>query len=231
MWLRAGQSVPDDLKPIEAQALTALRDALAKAAAGNAANLSLSIDLQRDSEAQLAAAQAQGGCLPDDRYTPTCSRMLSSTARQRLDDWYAQNAQTDNLETYLFGRDLCSRYGPDACKAQFSAARWAQLAPDNGAAWIAAAAEAQAANDTAAAQEALRRAAASSTHISTYTGTLRMGEAALSSMQDPLQQGLATRALWGIVATTPLPGYSVVGQYCALGPVNTNAVHLRSARS
>jgi hypothetical protein len=210
MWLRTGEVLPDELQPLEAQALAALREVLYHQMLVDASARGLQLRSAGD-----ASGADEAGAPPCDKANnPACEAVRDALAQSAFDDWYRRAAQSDDTQTYLLARDMCAQYGYQDCVQQFSAARWAEFEPDNSAAWIAAAAEAHDAHDSARAQDALRHAAASTRHVSAFSVALTRGEAALDTFADPLQRGLATHALWEIALAAAVPPYAVIDQYC-----------------
>ena len=101
-----------------------------------------------------------------------------------------------------------------AC-AQLSAARWAQLAPDNAVPWFVLADEAHAQKDDTALIEALHRASRAKTSEYDWAAILALAEHPRATALDPASRLVFLSTLIGIYSAFPTPAYLATGQACA----------------
>jgi hypothetical protein len=115
---------------------------------------------------------------------------------------------------YAFALYGCRLNREGAC-AQLSAARWAQLAPDNAVPWFVLADEAQAQKEDTALIAALHRASRAKTSEYEWAAILALAEHPRATALDPAARLVFLSTLIGIYSAFPTPAYLAVGQACA----------------
>jgi hypothetical protein len=118
-----------------------------------------------------------------------------------------------DISVYVTALYACSGSNAGAC-AKISSARWAQMEPDNAAAWMMAASEAEARKDSAARASALRRAVSASdykTRSPTLADVLALDEI---QAQPPTLLSSTLSMIVGINAAYSIGSVGGIGRHC-----------------
>jgi hypothetical protein len=157
------------------------------------------------------------GCAEDD----ACRNRVDGT-RGAGDEWTvelarlaagARDAHAYALALYAC-KDHVGELAPPAC-AGISAARWAQLDPDNAMPWLYAAAEAEARRDFALRDETLQRLARSRHSNPQWDGWFDLTLAGAVLEQPRSAQAALLDELAGLNFSMPVPPYQLLLQFCS----------------
>jgi len=123
---------------------------------------------------------------------------------------------TSDPAVYALGIQVCQFRGARRASCQMiSAARWAQLDPDNAIVWLQVADDALARSDTAAFDDAMYRASKSSRSEIGFGQTTQRAVDHLPPDASPMAAWGVAAAVTGWEAARAIPGYAHVSKYCA----------------
>lgn len=156
------------------------------------------------------------GCADDD----ACRNRFDGM-RGAGDEWTVELARlaagTRDVHAYALAlyacRDHVGELAPPAC-ATISAARWAQLDPDNAMAWLYAAAEADARRDPALRDDTLHRLAQSRRSDPRWDGWFDLTQAGAVVEQPRSAQAALLDELAALNFSMPVPPYQLLLQFC-----------------
>jgi hypothetical protein len=172
--------------------------------------------------AQLVAAMRAAGA-EFERRNPQCDDEACARRRRQAAELAAAPAAQALARLAVASQDPTAyalalygcRLNRDGACAQLTAARWAQLAPDNAVPWFVVAEEAHQGKDEAALAEALHRAALAKFSDYDWSALLVMADDPKASALAPASRLVFLTSLIGIYAALPTPGYSAASEACS----------------